>query len=122
MTTATACRRIHTRFRLPAARGAEVSFEYPGPGGKTCTMPLRDISSAGLSFLVAHELPGLHEGRSINGATIRVGDFAIAADILVMHLTPDDGPGSVCGALIYPREDGDLLGLQALVTELHEES
>ncbi len=114
MTTSVACRRKQTRHEIPVEEGATVSFNYPNPAGEHVTMTLRDISASGISFMIGRELPGLDEGRSINDVAISWGKKTIHADLLVMHLTPDASPGSVCGALIYPTNDEDILALQAL--------
>lgn len=121
MTTMIACRRSHTRHKVDPGNAGRVEFGYPFPGGEVCTMTLRDISASGVSFLIGRELPGLEEGRSIDEARIHLHGKTIDADLLVMHLTPDPGPGSVCGALIYPREDEDIRELHALLTILEEE-
>ena len=114
ITTAIACRRRHSRHSFPADAGATVEFGYPEPMSARVSMQLKDISVSGLSFVVDKELPGLELGRTLDGATITFRDQVIEADLLVMHLTPDASPGSVCGALIYPVDDEGILKLQAL--------
>lgn len=114
MTTSVACRRRHNRHQFPVDAGARVEFGYPNPRGERVSMRLRDISASGLSFLVSRELPGLEEGRCIDTVTISWGTHEIHADLLVMHLTPDAGVGAVCGALIYPLDDKDIITLQSL--------
>ncbi|MDQ7007452.1 MAG: hypothetical protein Q9Q40_09480 [Acidobacteriota bacterium] len=121
MTTTIACRRADTRHRIEPGANGRVEFGYPFPGGEPCTMPLRDISASGVSFLISRELPGLEEGRSLDRVAIRLRGRTVHADLLVMHLTPDPGPGSVCGALIYPLEDEDIRELHALLAGLEAE-
>ena len=111
-------RRHHNRHLLAPGSGARAEFEFPGPGGHPCAMPLRDMSASGLSIVLAHELPGLEPGSRLDGATVRVGDRAFHADLLVMHVTPEPARGAVCGALVYPVEDEDLLTLRAVIADL----
>lgn len=113
--TTTVCRRVHPRYRLDAEAVATVDFVYPFPGGHHCSMRLRDISSSGISFVLGQELPGLEAGDSIDRVTVRVGKTVLHGDLLIMHLTPDTGAGSACGALFYPRGDRTLLSLQKLI-------
>ena len=114
MTTAIACRRRHSRHSFPAGEGAAVEFGYPNPANDVVSMRLRDISVSGLSFELECDLPGLEIGRTIDRVKIRFEDQVIEADLLVMHLTPDEKKGAVCGALIYPSSDEGILALQAL--------
>lgn len=111
-------RRHHNRLALPAGAAARVEFGYPDPDGHPCTMPLRDVSASGLSIVLAHELPGLEPGSRLDGAAVRIGKRAFRADLLVMHVTPGPWEGAVCGALVYPVEDDDLLTLRAMIAEL----
>ncbi len=111
------CRRKHPRFTMPPGT-AWLEFPYPAPGGYVCRMRLRDLSASGISFLLSNELPGLDIGRTLARATLVVPGHQLHGDVLVMHLTPDCGKGSVCGALFFPRDDDDILGLQALIQEL----
>jgi hypothetical protein len=112
------CRRKHDRFPLDASRGGTIEFSYPGPAGAICSMPLHDLSRAGLSFVLSHELPGLEIGDSLDGARIRVNGREVRGDLLVMRLTPDDSRDSVCGGLFYPVEDADILAMRAIIAEL----
>ena len=83
-------------------------------------MRLRDISESGLSFFLMHELPGLDVGDSLDRVSVDIEGYDLRGDLLVMHLTPDSGEGSVCGALFYPRGDCNIRALHALVAELEE--
>lgn len=111
-------RRRHNRHVLPAVVEARAEFDYPGPGGHPCTMPIRDVSASGLSIVLAHDLPGLEPGSRLDGATLRIGDRTLKADLLVMHVTPEPSKGAICGALVYPVEDADLLAFRDVVADL----
>jgi hypothetical protein len=111
-------RRHHNRHVLPPDAAAWAEFGYPDPSGHPCTMRLRDVSASGLSIVLAHELPGLEPGSRLDGATVRIGARAFRADLLVMHVTPGPWEGAVCGALLYPAEDDDLLMLREVIDDL----
>ncbi len=112
------CRRLHNRFRIGETGDGLVAFGYPDPGGHLCRMPLHDLSAAGLSFRLAHELPGLEAGCRLDGVSVTIAHRVIEGDLLVMHVTPGPCAGAVCGALFYPREDRDILELRGLLAEL----
>lgn len=114
----TICRRRHNRFLLEAADEATVAFRFPDRKGHPCRMPLRDVSSAGLSFRLAHELPGLEPGFRLDGSTVAIAGRVIVGDLLVMHVTPVPCAGAVCGALFYPRQDRDILSMRGLLADL----
>jgi hypothetical protein len=76
------------------------------------------MSAAGLSIVLEHELPGLEPGSRLDGATVRVGQRVFRADLLVMHVTPGPTRGAICGVLVYPVEDGDLLTLRDVIADL----
>lgn len=122
MATPVACRRRHTRYTFPPNTEAWVRFGYPLPTGFPCQMEVKDLSASGLSFIIQHELPGLDVGRTIRKVEINIGTKRIFGDLLVMHLTKDVFPGSLCGCLIYPEDDDDIQTMQSLVTELEIES
>ncbi len=111
-------RRNHHRHPLPSSADARVEFGYPGPDDFRCSMPVRDVSASGLSIVLAHELPGLEPGSRLDDATVRVGLRSFRADLLVMHVTPEAVQGAVCGALVYPVEDADLLTLREEIADL----
>lgn len=118
MSVKTASRRRTDRFELPKDGGARVEFGFPWPGAFRCSMRLRDVSASGLSFVLGRELPGLEVGQAIESATLRWEAHAVAGDLVVMHLTPDNGAGSVCGALFLASGDENVVGLRALLQEL----
>ena len=118
MTTTVACRRRHTRYEVPEGTEAAVEFPFPVASSEKCSMPLRDISASGLSFTLTIELPGLEPGRCLGPSLITFGEHRIRADLLVMHLTPDADAGAVCGVLVYPARNRDLITLQSLILAL----
>jgi len=114
------CRRKHRRFVPPSEANARVQFGYPKPGGHPCEMKLKDLSAGGLCFTLAHDLPGLDVGVSIDQARLLVGDRCISGDLFVMHLTPDASAGSVCGALFFPDGDENILAVQTLIAQFEQ--
>ena len=68
--------------------------------------------------MLAHELPGLEAGESLDGARLNLVGQVVHGDLLVMHLTPAAIAGAVCGALFFPREDADLLTLRSILSTL----
>jgi hypothetical protein len=115
-------RRRQSRHVLTFDPAGRAEFGYPDPGGHPCSMPLRDMSASGLSIVLAHEMPGLEAGSRLDGATIRVGKREFRADLLVMHVTPGPSEGAVCGALVYPAEDSDLLTMREVIADLEARS
>jgi hypothetical protein len=122
MTVVTTCRRSSRRFPIPAEATASVEFHFPFENGHHCSMRLRDISASGLSFVLSHELPGIEVGDSLDRVVVRIEDYELRGDLLIMHLTPAAEEGAVCGALFYPRGDRNLRSLQALVDELEADA
>lgn len=116
------CRRKYPRFSLTASYAGTIEFGFPGPEGTPCCMDLLDLSRGGISFILAHELPGLEAGESIDGARVQLGGHTVHGDIVVMHLTPDATRGDVCGALFFPSQDEDILALRALLAMLEVEA
>lgn len=110
-------RRRHPRLKPPREANARVEFGYPQPDGHRCSMPLRDLSPSGLSFALSKELPGLEVGSCIEQVTIHFGPKQMRGDLLLMHMTPDNCEGALCGALFYPVGDEDILTLQGLLAE-----
>ncbi len=118
MSHRTGCRRRHDRFPIDGSLQGRIEFGFPRPEDFRCVMPLRDLSGAGLSFQLGHELPGLEAGDPIEQVRVQIGEREFRGDLLVMHFTPDSSPGSVCGALFYPEEDRDLLTLRVVLRDL----
>ena len=117
MAVAITCRRRHPRRTLPQDGRHVIEFDWPNERGDACRMPLKDISPAGLSFVLEHELPGLEICSPINGVTARLGRHAIRCDLVVIHITSGHGRSTICGALVYPATDGDLRKLKRVVGE-----
>ena len=120
MSVMTSCRRKKDRHILSEDLQARIEFAFPEPGGHSCEMALRDLSSGGLSFTLAHDLPGLEVGDCLKRATLHVGDQTLEGDVLIMHITPELEPGAVCGALFYPARDIDIITLQRVVQAIEE--
>jgi len=106
-------RRRHPRWPVPRDGRHVVEFWWPSRKGHRCTMALNDLSPAGLSFRLEHELPGLDVCRLIRTAVVRLGDLAVKADLVVIHVTSAPGRPTVCGALAYPKSDDDLRAMKA---------
>lgn len=112
------CRRSHRRHRVRGGEGCTVTFHFPDPSGHRCEMPLHDLSDAGLSVVLAHELPGLEVGDQLEGAKVSVGTRSFRGDLLVMHVTPAPEAGATFGALFFPESDADLLTLRRVIADL----
>ena len=115
MSTRTDCRRGPDRHPLPRADDRYIEVDHPQPGGRSYRFPLHDISISGLSFVLTEEMPRIDEGSSLDGVVVHVGGCILRGDMLVMHVTPEMAPGSVCGALFYPATDEDLIKLKSLI-------
>ncbi len=118
MTQQPDCRRKSRRLSFPEGETWEVEFNYPAPGGLPCRMTLQDLSTSGTAFRLAHDLPGLEFGRTVRYATLTMNGRKVHGDMLVMHLTPDDSEGSVCGVLFYPATDTDVMVWREALVEL----
>lgn len=112
------CRRKSRRLNFPKGETWEIEFNFPAPGGIPCRMPLRDLSTSGTAFRLIHDLPGLEFGRTVRYATMNMNDRKVHGDMLVMHLTPDDAEGAVCGVLFYPATDKDVIIWREALVEL----
>lgn len=116
MATRTACRRKARRFPVTAAQNVWVEFDHPSEVGRPHRLPLVDISVAGISFAVTDELPPMDSGASLPGIVIHVEGCDIRGEMLILHVTPVSGHGTVCGALFYPADDTELLKLKSVVS------
>jgi len=115
MTTRTATRRKQPRY---AVRDGQAILRVARPEGQggALALPIVDLSAAGISFAVEPgALAGLEPGARLEGVTVRVGDCEIRGELLVMHLTPGAPSRLICGALLYPRTDGDLVRLKRVL-------
>jgi hypothetical protein len=111
-------RRLQKRYPLPANAGAVLKFRHPAPHGPDFATPVRDVSLSGISFILPSEVPGLHVGAIIRGIEAEIAGRTFRGDLLPMHLTPGNGPGSACGGLFYPESDEDLITIRLVVRSL----
>jgi hypothetical protein len=115
MPTRIASRRKVERHALKLDESTLVEFRYPS-SGPVWKLPLIDMSQSGLSFGAEEgELPPLESGISIPGVTVRIGNCAIQGELLIMHVTPRPNSRILCGALLYPASDPDLIKLRAVL-------
>jgi hypothetical protein len=117
MSTITASRRRQRRYPVPPSPTACVEFEYPSPNGAPFRLPITNLSAQGVSFSIGdHDvLAGLEAGTSLPNAAIRVGECRVQGDLVVMHLTPRADATTICGALLYPATDTDLVKLKSVL-------
>jgi len=113
-------RRKADRHALPPDSGASVSFRWPDRRGAEMTLPLRDVSKAGLSFFLGSEMPGLDIGECLRGFEVRGLGHVFRGELLVMHITPKAGATGLVGGLFYPASDDDLLRMRDLVRHLED--
>ena len=111
-------RRRNHRHPLAPERTACAELRFPQPNGEVLSLRLRDVSLGGISVVLAETLPGLEVGDTIKGIDCVLEGRRVRGDLLVMHLTPGNDPGAVCGGLFYPASDDDLLLLRGIVEEL----
>ena len=111
-------RRLQKRYTLAPGSGAEVRFCHPSPNGLDMTATLRDISLSGLSIVLPDEIPGAEIGDIVKGISVRIDRKTFHGDLLIMHLTPANEPGAVCGGLFYPEGDEDLITIRLVVKAL----
>ena len=117
MTVRIASRRKQRRYAVPKSHAACVEFEHPSPNGQTYRLAITNVSASGLSFDVDEyaELQQLEEGANVADATVRFGSCMIRGDLVVMHVSSEEGDGAICGALIYPDSDTDLVKLKSVI-------
>ena len=117
MSTITKSRRRQRRHTVTREQVACVEFEHPVPNGKHYRLPIHNFSASGVSFYLdeEHDLDGLDAGTDLPQATVRVGDCMIQGDLVIMHTTPGPGSRPICGALLYPATDNDLLKLKSVI-------
>lgn len=114
-------RRLQKRYTVSPDVGATLLFRYPAPSGRHFEARLRDISLSGLSLVLPDELPGIEPGDIVKGIEVRVARKTFHGDLLVMHLTPANEPGAICGGLFYPDGDEDLITIRLVVKALDAE-
>lgn len=108
-------RRTLDRHRIPDATTSHAEFRWPQRNGETHAARLRDISFAGISLQVDHELPGLEVGASLKALKVHVNGIHFRGELLLLHVTPSPEGGWICGGLFYPTGDADVLALRKLV-------
>jgi hypothetical protein len=111
-------RRLQKRFSTPADAEASLKFRHPAPNGQQFDARLRDISLSGLSLILPSEIPGIQTGDILRGMEVRVARKTFRGDLLVMHVTPANEPGAICGGLFYPDGDEDLITIRLVVRAL----
>jgi hypothetical protein len=115
MPTTTATRRRSPRHAVVLDHDAFVEFDPSGPGEKL-RLPLSDLSHSGLSFHGERgEMPPVESGGTIANVSLRIRECIIQGDLVVMHVTPRPDSRILCGALLYPATDHDLLKLKAVL-------
>ena len=115
-------RRLERRHPLPTDAGAALYFRYPSPNGPSLEARLRDVSLSGLSMLLPEELAGIQAGDIVKGIEARVARKTFRGDLLVMHITPANQIGAICGGLFYPEGDEDLITIRLVVRALEAAS
>jgi hypothetical protein len=115
-------RRLQNRHSIPADVEASLQFRYPSPNGKRLEARLRDVSFSGLSMVLPEELAGIEAGDIVKGIEARVARRTFRGDLLVMHVTPANEAGAVCGGLFYPEGDEDLITIRLIVRALEAAS
>lgn len=111
-------RRLQKRYTVPADADASLKFHNPAPNGEPINARLRDISLSGMSLVLMNEIKGIRTGDMVRGIEARVARKTFHGDLLVMHVTPANEPGAVCGGLFYPEGDEDLITIRLVVKAL----
>lgn len=115
------CRRRQARYPLGQETPASVEFRYPDGGdGRTFRLGVADMSASGLGFYLEETLPDLEIGTTIQDVTFRYGDQEMALDLLVLHVTQHFAGDAICGCLIYPATDGDLVRFKEILSALEK--
>jgi len=117
MSSITKSRRRQHRYFVSRDKTACVEFEHPMPNGRHFRLPIYNFSASGVSFYLDDEnnLSELDAGTDLAKATVRVGDCMIQGDLVIMHMTPGEGSRLICGALLYPTTDNDLVKLKSVI-------
>jgi len=109
------------RYRIPPLLEAFVEFRYPNPDGRLLSMPLTDLSVAGLSFAADSELPLIVRGARVEGVVVLLGDIRMEGKLLIMHSTPG-GPRVTYGAVFYPATEEDQRKLSEIISGLESQA
>jgi hypothetical protein len=115
-------RRLQNRFAIPAEANGILQFRYPGPNGRNIEVRLRDLSLSGLSLTLPEEMTGVQPGDIVKAIEARVASKTFRGDLLVMHVSPANETGAVCGGLFYPEGDEDLITIRLVVRALEAAS
>jgi len=115
-------RRLQNRYAIPSDVGAVLQFRYPSPNGPRLDARLRDVSLSGLSIFLPEELAGIQAGDIVKGIEACVARKTFRGDLLVMHVSPANEAGAVCGGLFYPEGDEDLITIRLVVRALEAAS
>jgi hypothetical protein len=115
-------RRLQNRFAVPSDAGGILQFQYPSFGGPQIRAELRDISLSGLSLTLPEEMKGVQPGDIVKAIDARVASKTFRGDLLVMHVSPANEAGAVCGGLFYPEGDEDLITIRLVVRALEAAS
>ena len=106
------------RYTMPPFMEAYVEFRYPNSSGRRLSMPLLDISVAGLSFAAGSGLPLIVRGARIEGVVVLLGDIRMEGKLLIMHATAGGPSGVAYGAVFYPATEQDQLRLNGVIAGL----
>lgn len=97
------CRRSGARWSAPAENAW---LEGQGLDGRPFRLPLRDVSPAGISFFANESAPPLEPGVVLAPIRLRLADCEVEGELVVMHVTATAEVGTVCGAMVYPADEG----------------
>jgi hypothetical protein len=111
-------RRLQRRYPLAVDVPSSLRFRHPERGGQLVEVAIRDISLSGVSLVLPFEILGLQIGDIVRGVEGHVQGRRFHGDLLVMHMTPANELGGVCGGLFYPEGDEDLITIRLVVRML----
>ena len=112
------CRRQQPRYTLGGPNPTWLEFRFPdAEGGRDFRFAIADISASGLGFVLEESLP-LDLGTTLRGATLCHGERRIGMDLLVLHVTQEFAAEAVCGCLVYPASDADLVAFKDFLSAL----
>jgi hypothetical protein len=103
---------------LASGVASSLRFRHPERGGQQVEVAIRDISLSGVSLILPFEILSLQIGDIIRGVEGHVQGRRFHGDLLVMHMTPGNELGAVCGGLFYPEGDEDLITIRLVVRML----
>jgi len=106
------------RFAIPPDLDGRIAFHYPNAEGRRITASLLDLSIAGLSFALDHELPLIVRGARIEGAVLLVADREIEGNVRIMYCSRDEAGPAIYGGIFYPATERDQLEMNGLLAAL----